>query len=440
MNTETFDIIVFGGGKAGKTLAMDQAKAGKKVALIERRYLGGSCINVACIPSKTLIAGARRYHGGPVEPVLARTGTVVSEMVAYNRQLFDASGLELLWGEGRFTGPRVLEVATETGTRRLTAERVYVNLGTVAAIPEIPGLATASPATHVEALSWTSVPERLVVLGGGYIALELSQAFRRLGVEVTILVRGPRVLGREDADMADRIGALLADDGITLRFGAQVDRVEGRSGDRVTVHLKDGASVEGSHLLVAAGRVPMTAGVGLELAGVRLGPGGFIEVNDRLETSAPGVWALGECAGSPQFTHASLDDYRVAKSGLSGGSRTTKGRLIPSALFLDPEFSRIGLNETEAKAAGVGYRLAALPVSVVPRAWTLGERQGFMKALVGADDQILGFSMLGASAGEVVSVVQMAMVGKLPYTSLRDGILAHPTMAEALNMLFANVR
>ena len=441
MNTETFDIVVFGGGKAGKSLAMDQAKAGRRVAVIENRYLGGSCINVACIPSKTLIASSRRYRpSDDARSALARTGTVVSEMVDYNRRLFDASGLHLIWGQGRFVGPKTLEVAAEAGMRRVTGERVYINLGTTAAVPGYPGLAEAQPATHVEALAWTAVPPQLIVLGGGYVAVELAQAFRRLGSDVTVLVRGGRLLAREDADIVEALQNVLTGQGIALRFGARVSRVRGRSGDKVAVTLDDGTAVEGTHLLVAAGRVPATAGVGLDLAGVATDANGFVVVNERLETSAEGVSALGECAGSPQFTHASFDDFRVAKAVLNGGSRTTKDRLVPSCVFTEPELARVGLNETEARAAGVPYKLAVLPVEVVPRAWTLGERQGLLKALLADDGGILGFSMLGPQAGEVMSVVHVAMLAGMRYTALRDAVLAHPTMAEALNLLFASVR
>jgi len=441
MNTEHFDIVVFGGGKAGKSLAMDQAKTGKTVAVIENKYLGGSCINVACIPSKTLIASSRRYRpSDDAAAALARTGRVVSEMVDYNRKLFDGSGLTLIWGEGRFTGPRTLEVTTQTGKRQITGDRVYINLGTVAAVPDFPGLAAARPATHVEALSWTTPPARLVVIGGGYVAVELAQAFCRMGSEVTLVVRSERLLAREDADLVQVLHDTLTRQGVTLKYNARVSRVEGLSGGNVTMILGDGSVVAGTHLLVATGRVPATSGVGLERAGVAVDARGYIIVDERLQTSAPGVSALGECAGTAQFTHASFDDFRVAKSVLASGPRTTANRLIPSCVFTEPELARVGLNEIEAKAAGIAYRLAKLPVEVVPRAWTLGERAGLLKALIGEDDKILGFSMIGPQAGEVMSVVHVAMLAGMPYTALRDAILAHPTMAEALNLLFAAVR
>jgi pyruvate/2-oxoglutarate dehydrogenase complex dihydrolipoamide dehydrogenase (E3) component len=372
--------------------------------------------------------------------VAARTAGVVAGMVAYNLHGFQASGLELVLGHGRFVAPRVIEATTPAGPRQITGERIYLNLGTVAAIPPVPGLHEAGPLTHVEALKLATVPARLVVLGGGYVGMELAQAFRRLGAEIVLIDTGPKLAAREDDDVAEAIRHLFDEDGIELALDAQAERVEGRSGERVTVRLADGRTVSGSHLLVATGRRPMTADIGLDMAGVALDARGFITVDEHLRTSAPDIWALGECAGTPMFTHASLDDYRVAKSGIEGGSRTTAGRIIPSCLFIDPEFAKVGLDETQARRAGRRYRLAKLAMDVVPRARTLSERKGFMKALIGAeDDRILGFAMLGAQAGEVMAVVQMAMLGGVPYTALRDGILAHPTLAEGLNMLFAEV-
>ena len=460
MNTERYDIVVFGGGKAGKTLAMNQAGAGKRVAMVEAGMIGGSCINIACIPTKALIRSAqivemvRRaeetglVRAGPATTamgrVAARTAEVVAGMVEITRHAFEASGLELLLGWGRFTEPRVIEVATAAGPRRVTGERIYLDLGTRAAIPPIPGLREAAPLTHVEALTLDVLPARLLVIGGGYVGMELAQAFRRLGSEVVVIESGRQLAAREDADVAAAIGDQFAEDGIGLALEARIAEVTGRSGEEVTVRLADGQAFTGSHLLAAAGRQPMTGGIGLELAGGELDARGCIRVDERLQTSAPGIWAMGEAAGSPMFTHIALDDYRVAQSGIvggiAGGTRTTAGRMVPYCVFIEPEFARVGLSEAEARQAGIAYRLATLPMDVVPRARTLGERKGFMKALVAADgDRILGFAMLGAQAGEVMAVVQMAMLGGLPFTALRDGILAHPTLAEGLNMLFAAV-
>ncbi|WP_368517284.1 FAD-dependent oxidoreductase [Rhizobium sp.] len=454
MQIEHFDILIFGGGKAGKTLAVDQAKAGKRVAMIEAGMIGGSCINIACIPSKTFIRSAEIAHalrsptefgsladgvGADFGAVAGRTARVVAEMVKANQASFDASGMTLVIGWGKFVAPKTIEVRTEAGVRTLRGEKVYINLGTSAQVPDVPGLAEASPLTHVEALKIDSLPKKLIVIGGGYIGLELGQAVRRFGAEVTIIERNPRLAPREDQDASDAIFDALTEEGLTIVLNAKDLKVSGKSGDAVRVEC-NGHVYEGSHILVAAGRKPRTQGIGLDIAGVELDDRGFIKVDDHLRTSAPEVWAMGEVAGTPMFTHASLDDYRVVKSGLTGGARTTVDRLIPYCVFIDPEFARIGLNENEARQAGVRYRVAKLPMDVIPRARTLSKRRGFMKALVEErSDRIIGFSMLGVNAGDVMTVVQMTMLGGLPYTALRDGIFAHPTISEGLNMLFATL-
>ncbi len=451
-----YDIVVFGGGKAGKTLAMDQANAGKRVAVIEAGMIGGSCINIACIPTKALVRSAQFVeqaqranamgltHTGPVTAdmsrIAAHTAEVVAGMVAMNRAAFAASGFDLLLGWGRFVGPRVIEIETEAGPRHISGDRIYLNLGTKAAIPSIPGLREADPLTHVEALRLDVLPTRLLVIGGGYIGMEMAQAFRHLGSEVVVIEAGRQLAAREDADVAAAIAELFRTDAIELALEARIAEVSGHSGTGATLRLEDGRSFSGSHVLVAAGRTPMTAGIGLDIAGIELTERGYVRVDETLKTTAPGVWAMGEVAGSPMFTHVSLDDYRVAKSGIVGANRTTVGRMVPYVVFINPEFARVGLSETEARQAGIPYRLATMPIDPIPRARTLGERTGFMKALVAVkDDQILGFAMLGAQAGEVMAAVQLAMLGGLPYTALRDGILAHPTMAEGLGMLFAKV-
>lgn len=452
---EDYDILILGGGKAGKTLAMDQAKAGKRVAVVEDGMIGGSCINIACIPTKALVRSAQVAHftrrAGefgvmlPEAPIVdmgrvaARTAEVVAGMVEVNAKAFATSGFELVLGWGRFVEPRVIEVAGEGGTRLLAGERIYLNLGTRAAIPPVPRLREAAPLTHVEALKLDVLPAHLLVIGGGYIGMEMTQAFRHLGAEVTVIEHGSQLAAREDADVASAIQDLFLADGIRLALDARIAEVTGHSGESVTVRLEDGRTFTGPHLLVAAGREPMTRDIGLDIAGVTLDARGFIEVDERSATRARAIWALGEVAGSPMFTHVALDDYRVAKSGIVGGDRTTKDQLVPYSVFIEPEFARVGLSEREVKQAGVPYRLARLAMDAVPRARTLSERTGFMKALVGDDDRILGFAMLGTQAGEVMTTVQMAMLGGLPYTTLRDGILAHPTLAEGLNMLFAVV-
>ncbi len=456
---ERFDLLVFGGGKGGKTLAMDLARAGRRVAMVERGYVGGSCINVACIPTKTLIRSARvaalarhasSYGVGVGEVrvemagVRSRKRAVVAGMVEANRSAFVASGMDFILGEGKFVAPKTLEVQLAGGgARLLTADQVVINTGSRALVPDTPGLAAAAPLTNVEALELDVVPEHLIVLGGGYIGMEMAQAFRRFGSRVTMLERGPQIAPREDPDVSAELLRLFREEEIDVRLGTSVVSVSGRSGDGVEVRLRsaDGeTTLRGSHLLAATGRVPNTAGIGLDAAGVGVTERGFVRVNERLETTAPGVWAVGDVAGSPQFTHVSLDDYRVVKANLEGGDRTTKGRLVPYTVFLDPELGRVGLNKSEAKKQGLSVRVARLPLAAVPRARTLGETRGFLEAVVAADsDRVLGFTMLGPEAGEVTSIVQVAMLGGVPYPALRDAIFSHPTLGEALNLLFANV-
>lgn len=457
---EPFDLVVLGSGEAGKFLAWTLAKTGQRVAVVERKLIGGSCPNTNCLPSKNeiwsakvadLVRHADRFGmtTGPIATdmtkVLARKREMVDGLIAMHLDNFKASGAELIMGWGRFIAPKTIEVSlNDGGTRVLRGDRVVVNVGTHATIPDIPGLAAAVPLTNVEALELDRLPPHLLVIGGGYVGLELAQAYRRFGSRVTIIEEGPQLVRREDGDIAAAILELLRDEGIIVHLDARVREVEGRSGDGVVLRLStpQGAqTIEGSDVLVAVGRTPNTAGIGLDLAGVALDERGYLAVNDRLETSAAGVWAVGECAGSPQFTHVSFDDFRVVRDNLAGRDHTTRGRLIPYCMFTDPPFARVGLSEREARERGIAVRIAELPIVAVLRSRTMSETRGFMKALVAADcDRILGFAMIGAEAGEVMAVVQTAMLAGLSYTGLRDAILAHPTMAEGLGGLFSNVR
>jgi pyruvate/2-oxoglutarate dehydrogenase complex dihydrolipoamide dehydrogenase (E3) component len=453
---EQFEYVFLGGGKGGKTLAMELAKSGKRVAVVEEGMIGGSCINVACIPSKALIQTARIMHAVQSADILKEAvhgaeadmtrvqryvREVVDGMVDINAKAFEASGFDLVLGTGRFVAPRRIQVAMNDGRERVVeGTHVFINTGTYAAIPDIPGLRDAAPMTHVEALELDSLPEHLIVIGGGYIGLEMAQAFRRLGSNVTVVQEAPRVAMREDTDVTDAIESILAGEGIDIRVSVKSLQVSGRSGQSVTVELSDGTRLRGTHLLVATGRVPRTAGIGLDVAGVALDERGFIKVDERLATSAPNTWAIGEVAGTPMFTHASFDDYRVLKSQLAGGNLSTRDRVIPYAMFIEPELARVGINESDAQRQGIAVRVAKLPMASVPRARTTGDMHGFMKAIVDTQsDRILGFTMLGSNAGEVVATVQMAMLGNLPYTAIRDAILSHPTIAEGLNLLFAKI-
>jgi pyruvate/2-oxoglutarate dehydrogenase complex dihydrolipoamide dehydrogenase (E3) component len=455
---EQFEILILGSGEAGKLLAWHMAQSGRRTAVVERRWIGGSCPNIACLPSKNEIWSAKVAHlarhgaqfgtvTGPVTIDMAavrqRKRDMVNREVEFHLQNYKTTGVELVMGSGRFVAPKTLEVKlNDGGTRVLAGDQVFLNLGTLAAIPNVPGLETARPLTHIEALELDYLPSHLIVLGGGYVGLEMAQAYRRFGSRVTVIEAGPRLMGREDPDVSDEVQRILGAEGIQFLMAAEIRNVNGRSGEAVSLATRTPSgeqTTEGSDILVAAGRVPNTAGIGLDEAGVELDARGYIRVNERLETTASDVWAIGESAGSPQFTHVSHDDFRIIRDNLAGGTRTTRDRLVPYCMFTDPPLARVGLSEREAQHQGVAARVARLPMAAVLRAHTTDETQGFMKALVGGDDRLLGFTMIGAEAGEVVAVVQTAMLANLPYSVMRDAVLAHPTMAEGLGPLLANV-
>jgi pyruvate/2-oxoglutarate dehydrogenase complex dihydrolipoamide dehydrogenase (E3) component len=453
---DKFEFLVLGSGEAGKYLAWTMAKAGHRTAVVERRWIGGSCPNIACLPSKNVIWSAKvaSLSGRGPEFGLSSASTVdmaavhrrkremVEDLVNVHLDRYKQNNVQLIMGEGRFVGPKRLEVKTNDGTVRLVeGDRVFLNVGTHAAIPDIPGLRDANPLTHIEALELDRIPDHLIVLGGGYIGLELSQAMRRFGSRVTVIQRGGQIASREDSDVGQALLQLFQEEGIEVLLNTHVVDVAGTSGMEVNVTVQTSEkkmTLRASDLLVATGRIPNTDGIGLELAGVELDARGYVKVNEELQTTASGVWALGECAGSPQFTHVSFDDFRVVRDTLTGKKRTTKNRLVPFCMFTDPELARVGLNEKEARSRGLAYRLCKLPMTANLRARTLSETRGFMKALIAKEsDQILGFTMFGVEAGEVIAVAQTAMLGEMPYTVMRDAIYTHPTIAEGLNVLFA---
>ena len=456
ISPEEYDLVILGSGTGGTIAAWTFAGQGQRVAVIERKYVGGSCPNIACLPSKNIIHSARvasyvrrsaefgipkRDFSVDMAAVRERKRRMVSSWNEAYLGNYKNSGAEFIVGSGRFIGPKTLEVAVHDGTtRQLRGAKVIINTGTRAALEPVLGLAEAQPLTHIEALELDELPEHLLVIGGGYIGLELSQAMRRFGSRVTIIDRNSRFIHREDDDVTEAVQNLIAEEGIDVVLNAKIKSVSGKSGQSVKMVIEQrGAekTLEGTHLLVAAGRAPNTAGIGLDLTGVELTGSGHIKVNEHLETTAPGVWAIGEVAGSPQFTHVSVDDFRVVFDSITGGKRVTTGRQIPFCLFTDPELARIGLSEKEAKAQSIPYRLFKIPMSAVMRATTMSEPRGFLKALVEVDgDRILGFTAFGVDVGDVVSSVQIAMIGGLPYTALRDAILTHPTLVEGLIPLF----
>jgi pyruvate/2-oxoglutarate dehydrogenase complex dihydrolipoamide dehydrogenase (E3) component len=455
---EEFDLVILGGGTGSSVAAWTFASEGKKVAVVDRKYIGGSCPNIACLPSKNIIHSAkvasyfRRSqefgitHGGfsiNMADVRERKRKMVRGLNDMYMANYRDTGAEFILGTGRFLASRTVEVTLADGTtRQLRGENVIVSTGTRAALEAIPGLAAAQPLTHIEALELDEIPGHLLVVGGGYVGVELSQAIRRFGSLVTIIDRNARLMSREDPDVCAALRSLFADEGIDILLNTRLKQVSGKSGDSVNVAIEqDGVEkvLKGSHILVATGRVPNTEGLGLELIGVELTERGYIKVNERLQTTSPGIWAIGEVAGSPQFTHISVDDFRVVHANLTGGSRVTTGRQVPYCLFTDPELAHIGLSETEAKARGIAYRLFKVPMETNLRARTLAETRGFLKALVEAhSDRILGFTAFGVGAGEILAAVQIAMIAGLPYTALRDAVLSHPTLTEGLIPLFSS--
>ncbi|MEH2449847.1 mercuric reductase [Nostoc sp.] len=462
VNAQHYDDIIIGGGKAGKTLAPALVADGRKTALVERslNMIGGGCINIACIPTKTMVASANVANtvrnsaaygvkaNTPIvdlAEVIKRKRTVVQSAREMNlHNLETALDKNLLIGTARFVAPKTIEVTTAEGnTRVLTAERLFVNTGTRPLIPSVPGLTEAGFLTSESIMELEHLPEHLIVLGSGYIGLEFAQMFRGFGSNVTVIGQNEQILSQQDPDIAIAVQTLLEQDGIEFLLKAKVLRVD-RTGNETILQIQVAdreITLQGSHLLVAIGRAPNTDSLNLAAAGVATDTRGFIQVNDCLETNIPGIWALGDINGGPQYTHISLDDYRIIKANLiDGGNRSTRDRLVPSCLFIDPELAHVGLTETEAQQQGYAIRVAKVDASAVPRAKTLGKTDGLLKAIVNTDTgRILGCSLLCHEAGEVISTVQMVMLAQMPYTVLRDGILTHPTMTEGLNILFSKL-
>src|SRR6201987_2559364 len=455
--TEEFDLLILGGGTGSTVAAWTFASEGRRVAVVDRKYIGGSCPNIACLPSKNIIHSAkvvdyfrRSKEFGIALDVFTLEMSGVRDrkrkmVVGLNEMYMEnyrKTGAEFILGTGRFLAPRTVEVTLADGTtRQLRGTNVVVSTGTRASLEPIPGLAESQPLTHIEALELGQVPEHLLVIGGGYVGVELSQAMRRFDSKVTVVERNGRLMSREAPDVFEALRSLLADEGIDILLNARIKQVSGKCGDSVSVVVEQNGIekvLKGSQVLVATGRNPNTEGLGLELTGVELTDRGYIKVNERLQTTGPGVWAIGEVAGSPQFTHISIDDFLVVHANLTGGNRVTTGRQVPDCLFTAPELAGIGLSETEAEAQGIAYRLFKVPMEANLSARTLSEPRGFVKALVEANsDRILGFTAFGVGAGETLAAVQIAMIAGLPYTALRDAVLAHPTLVEGLISLFS---
>ena len=452
-----YDAIVIGSGQGGTPLARALAKAGWKTAIIEREYIGGTCINVGCTPTKTMFNSARvaylarraaeyGVHTGPVTVSMSevrarKQGVVDSFRDGGLRGIEKTAGLDLLRGEASFTGPNSIEVLMNDGSKQpLVAGKIFINTGGRPTTPTVEGLDSVPVLDSTSIMELDHLPEHLLVMGGGYIGLEFGQMFRRYGSQVTIVHRGDRLLSREDPDVADKIAEILREDGITLLLNSEVARA-GRAGGfiRLTARTPQGEqTLTGSHLLVAVGRTPNTERLNPQAAGVETDQRGFIKVNPRLETNVPGIYALGDVNGGPQFTHISYDDFRIIRSNLiEGGDATTSDRLVPYTVFMDPQLGRVGLTETEARKRGLNIRVAKLPMANVARAIEMSETRGFIKAVVDADtNQILGCAVLGVEGGELMAMFQIAMMSRTPYTVLKEAIFAHPTLAESLNNLF----
>jgi pyruvate/2-oxoglutarate dehydrogenase complex dihydrolipoamide dehydrogenase (E3) component len=458
--SEHVDAIIIGAGQAGGPLAQALANAGRTTALIEREHVGGTCINEGCTPTKTMVASARvaylarraadyGVHTGPVTIDMARVrqrkrAIVDSFRGGSERRIKQTDRLELIAGEASFADPTTISVRlTDGGERELSADTIVLNIGARPAIPHIDGITDVPVLDSTSIMELDSVPDHLLVIGGGYIGLEFGQMFRRFGSRVTIVQRGERLLAREDPDIADAVATILRDDGIDVLLNTTTRRVarDPRGAITLTVAGPDGErAITGSHLLAAAGRTPNTDRLNLAAAGIVADKHGFVPVNDRLQTAVPHIYALGDVKGGPAFTHIAYDDFRVLRTNLiDGGSATIAERLVPYTVFIDPQLGRVGLSETEAREQGRTIRIARMPMSYVARALEVDESRGMMKAIVDADtDQILGCAILGLEGGELMSMLQIAMLGKLPYTALRDGVFAHPLLAESFNNLFGS--
>ncbi|MDO4888787.1 MAG: FAD-dependent oxidoreductase [Actinomycetaceae bacterium] len=452
---EQFDLVVVGGGKAGKSLAMLRAKLGDSVLMVERDKVGGTCINVACIPTKTLVTSARRLGevrraaaygvvaegadldgaGIDLAALRSRKEAVVGGMVAAHETMFAAPGLDFVKGSARFVGDKTVEIDLVDGGKRTVAGRkVLINTGTTPAVPDIDGLGDVDYWTSEDILRLEEIPEHLVILGGGVIGVEFASMMATFGAAVTLIEAGERILSREDDDVADQVADGLRAQSVEIVTGERATAV--RSGGRGVIVETEGGSYEGTRLLVALGRKPVTEGLDLEAAGVKLTERGFVDVDSRLRTSAADVYAAGDVAGTPQFTHASWNDFRVLRDIFAGKDATTEGRIVPWAVFTTPELGRVGLSERQAREEGRDIRVAKIATAAVPRAKTLALTEGFYKVVVDAtSDEILGATIIGESASEVITSVQMAMLGGLTWQQLRDAVISHPTMAEGLNIV-----
>jgi pyruvate/2-oxoglutarate dehydrogenase complex dihydrolipoamide dehydrogenase (E3) component len=459
--SDHYQAVVIGSGQAGTPLCQALANAGLRTALVERAHVGGTCVNEGCSPTKTMVASGRVVYlarrGGDYG---IRTGAITVDMSRVRERKRDivntfrnanqssiekTPNLDLLFGEASFTGPRSIQVRLKDGLRRtLTADKFFINVGCRASVPSLEGLQSVPYLDSTSIMELDAVPEHLLVIGGGYIGLEFGQLFRRFGSRVTIVQKAAQLLHGEDADVAAEVLKIMQEDGVEVLLSTNVQRIA-KDGPQIKLAIASGgeAAIEsrtlaGSHLLVATGRVPNSDTLNITAAGIAADKDGFIQVNAKLETNVAGIFALGDIKGGPAFTHISYDDFRIIRTNLiEKGSAGTDGRLVPYTVFIDPQLGRVGMSEAEARAQDRKIRVAKMPMSHVARALEVDEPRGFLKAIVdGATGQILGAAVLGLEGGEVMSMLQLAMMGKLPYTALYNAVFAHPNLSEALNNLF----
>lgn len=458
---ERFDALIIGAGQAGKPLSAALAKKGWRTAMIERSYVGGTCINYGCTPTKTLIASAQMAFDArraadygiktaavevDFKVVIDRKNRIVEEFRQGIEESFaKTENLTFIAGEARFVGKKQLAVSLPAGGERtITADHIFIDCGTHPKKPDLPGLDTVPWFTSTTLMDVPELPKHLLILGGGYIGVEFSQLFRRFGSDVTIIERGDQLLAREDKDVVESLTKILTNEGVQVLINTAVEKVSKTADGGVELSLKTAdrsTQLTGSHLLVVTGTTPNTATLNLEATGVTTDESGFIAVNDRLETSQPGIYALGDIKGGPAFTHISYDDYRVVNQNLlEGGNASIKDRPIPYTIFTDPQLGRIGLSEQEVRKEGRSIKIATMPMTSVARAIETERTQGLMKVIIDANtDQIIGAAILGMEGGEIMTMLQIAMMGNLTYPRLRDAIFAHPTLAESLNNLFSKV-
>lgn len=457
--SEHYDAIIIGAGQSGGPLSTTLGRVGMKTAIIEKEHVGGTCINEGCTPTKTMVASARiAYLAKRAADYGVNTGNVTIDLKKVRqrkrdiveswrnsgqKKIEDTEGVDLIFGEAKFTDKKTLSVKLKNdSTREFTGDKIFINTGARPVIPPIPGLESVPYLNSTSIMELAEVPEHLLVLGGGYIGLEFGQMFRRFGSKVTIIQRGDRLLAREDEDIAIEVQKILDEDGIKIMLNSEAVSVESKNGVILKVKVQNvEKEIHGSHILVAAGRKPNTDQLDLDEAGIETDQRGFVKVNEKLETSVSGIYAMGDVKGGPAFTHISYDDYRIIKSNLlESGNRTTHDRLIPYTVFIDPQLGRVGLSEAEARKRGYKIKIARMPMSYVARAIEMGETRGIMKVVLNANtDQILGCAVLGIEGGELMAILQMAMAGKIPFTKIRDEIFAHPTLAESLNNLFMSI-